>query len=325
VQRTLNFLHRHPTLERWTVPAGPLPQAGHRKDAARISDDFLGWLSRHRAAEPGQPYFAFLNYYDAHHPYFPPGDAEAAGPTFGRTADSHDEVALIRNWWDLDKRRLDPRDVALARDAYDRCIVALDRELGRLFAELERDGLLEETLVVVTADHGEHLGEQQLYGHGCSLYLPELHVPLLVFAPGGAAAGRAIAEPVSLRDLAATVVDQAGVAAGSPFPGSTLARTWSGSKNSCREPILSMIDAPCEADPNHGMSPVCRGPLRSLVDGRYHYIACGDGREELYDLEDDPDETHNLAVGTPGRVSLGRFRRVLSEATRREDGGRTRR
>jgi arylsulfatase A-like enzyme len=327
VQRTLNFFHNHPALARWAEQDGPLPQAGHRKDAARISDDFLRWLSQQRASDPERRFFAFLNYYDAHHPYFPPVTGSAEGPTFGRTPGSSAELALIRNWWDLDKRSLAPRDVALAHDAYDRCIVALDRELGRLFAALEQGGLLKETLVVVTADHGEHLGEQKLYGHGCSLYMPELHVPLLVFAPGSDAAGRVVAEPVSLRDLAATVVDQAGVAAGSPFPGSTLARTWSGAKTStaCREPILSMIDAPCEADPNRGTSPVCRGPLRSMVEGRYHYIACGDGREELYDLEDDPDETRNLAGRTPQGVSLGRFRRVLDEATRGDNCVRMRR
>ncbi len=68
----------------------------------------------------------------------------------------------------------------MARDCYDDCIAYLDSQLGRLFAKLDSTGLLENTLVIVTSDHGELLGEHQSFGHGLSLYREVAEVPLLV-------------------------------------------------------------------------------------------------------------------------------------------------
>ena len=81
------------------------------------------------------------------------------------------------------------------------------------------------TLVIITSDHGEEFGEHGVFDHGYSLYLDEVHVPLVILA-ATAPAGRVVAEPVSLRDLPATVVDLLGLAADSPFPGRSLAAHW---------------------------------------------------------------------------------------------------
>jgi arylsulfatase A-like enzyme len=256
-----------------------------------------------------------LNYFDAHHPYFPPaaegGSGNEEGVSFGRLPESPAEVQSIKSWWEADKRGLGPREIAVARDAYDRCIASLDRELGRLFEVLERRGLLRETLVIITADHGEHFGEQGLFGHGCSLYLPELHVPLVIVPPEGSPTcetGRVVKEPASLRDLAATIASVVGplVAAASPFPG----RSLLAGPRSPGDLVLSELDAPPESDPNHGASPVCRGPLVSLVDRDFHYIRRSDGREELYDLENDRGETHDLVSTDEGAETLRRFRQL---------------
>ena len=183
--RTLSFVDKHPAIAAAIAPGDaesePAGRQGHRKSAERINKDFLVWLDRHRQQGQSAPFFAFLNYYDAHHPYLPP--ESSSGPALGRKPGSAADTRLLKTWWDRDKRRLDPGDIELARDSYDRCIAYLDGQLGRLFAELERRGVLGETLVVVTADHGEHFGEQRLFGHGCSLYTPELHVPLLILPP----------------------------------------------------------------------------------------------------------------------------------------------
>jgi arylsulfatase A-like enzyme len=315
VQRTLNFARKH------AVPGldGVTRTSVHRKSAARINGDFLAWLSARPAPDRGRPFFAFLNYYDAHHPYLSPDEGDP-GSACGRRPESRADYALLRNWWDCDKRRLSPADVELARDAYDGCVRYLDEQLGRLFDELARRRVLEDTLVIVTADHGEHLGEQRLYGHGCSLYRPELHVPLLVLAPGVAPRGEVVAGPVSLRALPATVVDLLGLSAGSPFPGRSLARAWSGpdpdpGAGGPSEGLLSELALPPEADPNGGRSPVCRGPMLSLVSGGWHYIRNGDGREELYDFHADPDEAHDLA-GTPGAAETLRALRSSSSGER---------
>jgi arylsulfatase A-like enzyme len=317
VQRTVAFLDRHPG------PAealgmgerAPAPSTG-RKNATRINGDFLAWLDGHQTRARNLPFFAFLNYYDAHHPYLP-GDASGEQP-LGRPV-SRAEVRLLKTWWDLDKRGLGPAHVTLARDAYDSCITALDRQLGRLFVALDQRGVLGNSLVIVTADHGEHFGEQRLFGHGCSLYRPEIHVPLLIFPPTAktqTSAGRIVAAPVSLRNLAATVVAALGPAAAaeSPFPGrSLLDGAW-------REPVLAELDAPPEADPNHGASPVCVGPLASVVHDGFHYIRRTDGREELYDLARDPAESSDLAASPQAAEMLRGMRRHLARCAPLRDG-----
>ena len=305
VQRTLNALHRRPAIAR-RVGLGEVSLGSGRKSASRINRDFLRWLDRHG----DRPYFAFLNYFDAHHPYVLPEGADA--PRFGPGPASPDDERLLRTWWDADKRGLDPRRIALARDAYDRCIAYLDAELGKLIAELERRGEMDRTLIVVTADHGEAIGEHGLYGHGCSLYLPELHVPLLVVAPGRAPAGRVVSTPVTLADLPATVVDLIDPAARSPFPGRTLAATWSDRASSTRAPVIAELDEPPDADPNKGSSPVCAGPLRTLIDDQFHYIRRADGREELYRTTTDPAEREDLGSVPRFAATLDRFRALLN-------------
>ena len=117
------------------------------------------------------------------------------------------------------------RDILMARDCYDDCIAFLDEQLGKLLDELQRQGLLDNTLVIITSDHGEAFGDHRLFGHGNSVYLDEIGVPLVILSPG-APAGRVVVAPVSLRDLPATVLDQLGLADGSPFPGHSLAAYW---------------------------------------------------------------------------------------------------
>ena len=128
-------------------------------------------------------------------------------------------------------------------------------------------GLLASTLVIVTADHGEHLGEHQLYGHASSLYDAEIHVPLLILLPGEKPhAGQVVTVQVSLGHLAATVAHVTGLG-GSPFPGRSLARHWAADASPLSEPSLSEVDAPVMTGPNQGRSPVFRGPMKAVAAG----------------------------------------------------------
>lgn len=278
-----------------------------RKDAARINGDFLRWLSQRRS---DRPFFAFLNYIDAHDPYLVP-----AGFTrhFGVAPDGPKDLAVLLDWQRSDKSRLSSRDISLAQDAYDDCIASLDERLGQLFDALEQQGVLRDTLVIVTADHGEELGEHGLYGHAMSLYRPEIHVPLLLVGPS-VPHGKQVDRPVGLRDLPATVLDLLGWGPSSPFPGRPLARFWTASPGDERPdaaPILSETTVEHVARNARSQVPAQRGTMRALAEGTYTYIRNGDGSEELYDLDRDPDESANLA-GQPGsRPVVERFRRRL--------------
>ena len=152
----------------------------NRKEAAVINRELLDWLAQRAHSE--RPFFAFLNYYDAHYPYeLPPGRLHR----FGVEPTDHDQRILIRHWWELDKTTLTPDGVAFAAAAYDDRIADLDEQLGILLDELERRGVLEQTWLIITSDHGESFGEHAgVYCHGSSLYETELRVPLLIVPPG---------------------------------------------------------------------------------------------------------------------------------------------
>jgi arylsulfatase A-like enzyme len=282
------------------------PSYMYRKTAAMVGRDALAWLDQNT----GRPFFAVLNYYDAHDPYEPPPGAPR--PYSSRPSER-------------------PRnDFETARDAYDDCLAYLDAELERLFDELQRRGILKNTLVVLTSDHGEGFGEHDLTGHGISLYRQELHVPLLVILPSGVAGGRVIREPVSLRDVASTIIDVTDTEADSPFPGVSLAWSWSEKgETSSRDPVLSEVDGATNLEPSIAHAPTGRGDVKSIVAEGHVYIRNGDGGEELYDLRGDRHEADNQADDPGHSPTLGHFRGLLdrlleqerSETTASDTGG----
>lgn len=290
------------------------------RDAAGINRAFLDWLSREQGS--GRPFFAFLNYLDAHEPFLPPRDG---GLRFGLRPGSAAESRMLLEYWDRDKRTLRPRDVELARDAYDDCIAALDRQVGALLDQLDRRGVLANTVVIVTSDHGEEFGEHGVFNHGFSLYAPEVHVPLLILGPS-IPAGRAVDRPVGLRDLPSTIADLAGLGAVAPFPGRSLASCWrsEGDAGDARPlTAFSEVDIPVEIIPQRGRGPSQRGLTVSLVDGGLHYLLDVRGTEELYDLAADPGESRDLHKDPARAPALDRFRNALGEILRetRATGG----
>ena len=301
--------------------AGIADPYGPRKDAPRIQRDALDWL----AAHPGRPYFGFLNYFDAHDPYLLPA---GASPRFGKGLDAASYAASVKRLHQLSKGKSTPQTAeqfrataAELRDAYDDCIAYLDEQLGEFFDELEGRGLLANTMVIVTSDHGEHLGERQLFGHGRSLYRPLVDVPLVIVPPSGRPSRPDVRAPVSLRDLPATVADLAGLGESSPFPGRSLARHWEASTSrspASADPPLSEVDISAKVPDNLSHAPAGRGPMKSLVAEEKVYIRNGDGLEELYDLDNDPSESHNLATSPDADPTLRRFRATLERILRGE-------
>lgn len=236
-----------------------------RKDGPRVTAEFLDWLDRR---QPGR-FFVFLNYFDAHMPLprVRPGSA-----------------------WDSQRPMVDRYDAAIARtDAY----------LGAVLDSLAARGLLESTLVVISSDHGTHVGEHGLTEHGNSLYHPLLHVPLVLRGPG-LPAGRRIGRAVSLRDLAETVRAAAGLARTAPFPGTSLVGLWSGQPTGVPSPLLAQVTKGINTPPEE---PASLGTMNTVMASGHHYILGGIGQEQLFDLTVDPGELGNLAAD-PGRLPL---------------------
>jgi arylsulfatase A-like enzyme len=290
-----------------------------RIDAAMIDDLFLDWLSSHeRSGQSGRPFFAFLNFADAHYPYQIP---TIGLQRFGNRPRNSYEANLIKNWWALDKKRLPPQDLALARDTYDSLVAHIDEYLGRLFDELARRGILERTWMIIASDHGESFGEHPgVYCHGTSLYQTELHVPLVIIPPTRGPSHRVVNETVSLRDLASTVVDIAGLKGPSPFPGKSLARFWKDSSDSAPTnaagPALAEVVPNDPADPDPARLRKPRWPLAALTGGNWSYIRKeGDVHEELFHVREDAQEKRNLAGDPASRPVLERMREALSQLT----------
>jgi arylsulfatase A-like enzyme len=258
------------------------------KSAARLNGDFLRWIDRRPA---DRPFFAFLNYYDAHAPYEAPPDVARR---FGATP--------LRG--DIWSRKLDqwaPDEVRELNDAYDAAIGYLDDQLGVLFTALRDRKLFEDTLVIITSDHGEQFGEHGLLEHANSLYLPLLHVPLVIVWPGHAPAAARVETFVTLRDLASTVMALTGQQHAMQFPGTPLGPLWAeraGTSVGAGAPFLAEVNQAYDAYPNS--YPARKGRMMSLFFGTRHYIRnLGNNREELYDLATDPGEAVDLSAGQP--------------------------
>jgi arylsulfatase A-like enzyme len=295
----------------------PLFVVGKKKDAETVNRAFLAWLSARR--EPRRPFFVFLNYFDAHAPYVLP---RGATYRFGQKPESQaDFMFLIEDWASIhNKPRLSPRYQSLVRDCYDNCLAYLDEQVGALINELERRGLLERTLLILAADHGEGLGEHELFDHGESLYRTEIGVPLVIVPPARSRGPVVVDEVASLRDLPATVVDLLDLEAGSPFPGRSLQRLWHGSSSgadaarAAEAPVISELTGPNPSDPNQGRSPAVPGPLVSLAQGDFVYIRNEtDGHEELFNEREDPRELSNRAHSEALQSLVDRFRAQLNE------------
>jgi arylsulfatase A-like enzyme len=309
--------------EDWLESAGMRPYVqrlwqsldSDRKGAAAVNREVLDWLTRR--AQPERPFFAFLNYFDAHFPYqLMPRRLHRFGvePT-----DNYQRV-LIQHWFDIDKTTLSPDGLAFAVNAYDDCIADLDEQLGKLVDELDQRGVLERTWLIIASDHGESFGEHAgVFCHGTSLYETELHVPLLVIPPGGSTTKQAVKETVSLRDVAATIVELAGFGPGSPFPGDSLARFWkraSPPRRLSSDPALSEL-VPTEPHKRDywGLAKQL-SPLGAIKDEEWSYIRReGDAREELFHLRDDPKEQRNLAGDPAARTTLEQKRALLGRLT----------
>ena len=214
-------LRRHlaPVLPRLPLLWRLRPPRGRKlASAADMNAGLLAWLDQNDR----RPFFAFVNYMDAHTPYTPP-DSFAfkflTSQRLRRSPHTDSDVQMVP---------LSPAEAQGRLDVYEGAIAYLDSELGRLFSALERRGLLANTLIVVASDHGDEFAEHGLIDHGNSLYRASLHVPLILHFPGRVPAGRRVAPPVSLRNVAATVLDLLGDPEPRALPGRSLTRTWRG-------------------------------------------------------------------------------------------------
>lgn len=272
---------------------GPFNPMYHRKSAEVLHRRLLGWID----GLGGRPFLAFVNYFDAHTRYYAPGTF----PDPPRIPIP--EQGPVPSLWGA------PFTPKATSARYDKAISYVDFEIGRLFDELRRRGTLDNTIVIVTSDHGEEFREHGIFGHGNTLYLPALRIPMLVRFPASAPAGRVVKTPVSLRDVAATVVDLAGIADRATFPGRSLASHWRDSTTPA-DTILAEVNKGINLPSSY---PVSKGDMRSMFVAGKHLILGGDGVVELYDVTVDPWQQRNLANDSAHQAFVASGTRYLRE------------
>ena len=228
----------------------------NERDAAEVTELANKWLKNHRKEE----FLLFVHYYDPHLPY-----------------ESHEEFRFryVLPWPSV-------------RDQYDGEIAYTDYYVGRLIDNLKQMGLYDSTLIILTGDHGESLGERQERGHGFFIYHNTIHVPLIVKLPGLSTMIR-VNDVVGLIDIVPTVCSLLGIDSPAAVEGQDVLAAFS-------------QDAPSEVDRSlycESLRPTIYDaqPLAGLVTSRYKYIETT--RPELYDLGDDPRESDNLIKQNP--------------------------
>ncbi len=229
------------------------------------------------------PWFLLLHTYEVHAPYEPPEEAAAAverrhpNGLKGQTAEPHNFYPLAAGG-----QKIPDEIVATLSELYDEEIRYTDAKLGEFFDELRDRGLFDAAVICVTSDHGEEFGEHGLLGHGDTLYVEQLHVPLLLKLPEGESAGQVKETPVSLLDLAPTLLQSAEL---EPKIRDT---TFVG------RPLLAGQRSRIYAVRNHaevGLLQAARSGQSAFIAGRYYYPAPRvRGGTELYNLSVDPQQ-----------------------------------
>ena len=224
----------------------------------RVTQKGLAWIAEHEGG--AEPWFLWLHYFDPHADYLEHGE-------------------LSRQFGTETSEQLYEGEIAFT-----------DRAIGRLLDRLARTGALEDTLVVVTADHGEEWEEHGRLGHGNTLHAEVLDVPLVVRVPG--VAPRRIAEPVSLLDVLPTVLELVGVEAPRGVRGRSLAGALERGVAEARPVVAELWLRPGQY-------------ARSVeTDGWKLIVDRGGARSRLYEQGRDPGELRDLQAGMPERAAV---------------------
>jgi arylsulfatase A-like enzyme len=256
---------------------------GVRKRADELNHEALCWIEHDRR----HPFFAFLTYLDVHYSY--------GGPA-GYPKPAWDHGTTI--------------------DEYDAGLKYEDDYIGRLLAELDQQGGLKNTVVILTSDHGESLGDHGLSYHGAALYWELVHVPLIFSWPGHLPEGVRIQQPVGNEAIAATILEMLG--GHSDFPAAPLSTLWqiSGSSDQSAPPFPNVVSELPQTDTivkedrvMQGKEPLATdGWMRSVISPQWQLISHQRYGDQIYDWTSDPAEAKDLINTAQGQAVRTRMK-----------------
>jgi arylsulfatase A-like enzyme len=261
---------------------------GIRKRAGEVNRETLRWVARDRQ----HPFFAFLNYLDVHFGYG--GPARYPKPAW---------------------------DKGTTIDEYDAGVKYTDDFIGRLIHGLDGLGVLKNTIVIITSDHGESLGDHGLSFHGAALYWELVHVPLIISYPeqsypGHVPQGVRVGQPVANAAIANTILSLVGQKE-NPFPGPSLAALWGPSAPESLPNVVSELpqtNTIVAADrAMQGKIPIADdGWMTSVISPQWQLIRHEKLGNQIYNWKDDSRELTNMANTPPGRAAAAALGRDIS-------------
>jgi arylsulfatase A-like enzyme len=243
----------------------------------------FNWLDAHAS---GGPFFLWVHYFDPHYPYTPPpGYDHVLGLSYsGKIDGSVDTIKMLEDG----KVSLTDADRARLGELYQGEIAFTDYQIGRLIADLSRRGILDDTIVALTGDHGESFGEHGDWVHGTKVFETEIRVPLLIRYPRRVPAGVAVGSPVQLVDVMPTLLELTGLRAPKPVQGTSL---------------LPFITRAGQTPPGTAFVELADEAFVALLTADWKLIRNNaNGELQLYRLSDDEAELRNL-VRTESRTA----------------------
>ena len=267
-----------------------------RKRASEVNRELIHWIDQDRS----KPFFAFINYFDAHEPYMTVPEYRdkfrdhLSLPPVSLLNHNDQQVLRKDNPYLFRLSRMSPPDFQEQVDNYDRSILYMDAQIGNLFTELKDRGMDRNTLVIITSDHGEAFRDHGLLTHRNALYRELIHVPLVYWWPGRIPANVRVDRPVTAVSLPATIVDLLGVP-DARFPVPSLARLWTRPDQNpgWRDPISELAQNLYIPK----SYPASKGWMKAIVGPQWHLIVSQNLPPELYHWTSDDKELQNLASG----------------------------
>jgi arylsulfatase A-like enzyme len=277
----------------WHAFTNGAPDRGKVRGSA-VRERSLTWLQQLGKRAAVTPTFLYLHYMEPHAPYQP------VEPYRSRLAREHpDADPSVANGEinTINFKTFSTAEVELLESLYDAEVASVDAELRAMFAALERTGVLDNAIIVITADHGEEFREHGRMTHGHALYNESIRVPLILLAPG-IAAGRVVTDSVSLIDVAPTIMDLLGLPSETRFEGRSLLPLLK--DHSPTNQLIENGQPPPDVIvelPKTGSRFDIRGHSQAIVRDSVKLLMALKGRKklefaEIYDLADDPGETN---------------------------------
>jgi arylsulfatase A-like enzyme len=273
-----------------------------------------------RLAEEDKPFFLFLRHMDPHSPYLPPRPFERMfydGNESDPNNKSLDRMRAFKPFADYITSWLPEgcSDAEYVNAQYDGAVAYMDSCIQNIFMTVEALGIEEETLVIITSDHGETLDEHECYYDHHGLYECNLKVPLVLRFPGKVPAGKRYSDYTQIKDIMPTILDLLGIGTEIEFNGRSLAPLLNGEKLSVESEFYI---TECTWMRKHGWRTPKWKLIRAL-EPDFHFFP----EVELYNIIKDPLELNNVAEQEPEVVAMLTSRMNAYSAKREQETGRT--